>query len=88
MATEELRSADERILAALREEGPDYLPLVANRLGLPPGYAQRRVAVLADRGLIEPVTGGAIYRVTDRGRRYLSEDATGDPRGGGRNADD
>lgn len=76
MAPEELRSADERILTALGEGGPDYVPVVANRLGLPSKYAGRRAALLADRGLIEPITGEAIYRLTERGERYLAGKST------------
>jgi DNA-binding MarR family transcriptional regulator len=66
-----LRPADRRILEHLRDNPPTYMALVANRLGMPTGYVQRRRDVLVDRGFVEAVTNEAIYRVTERGERYL-----------------
>jgi predicted ArsR family transcriptional regulator len=86
MATDELRSVDERILAALGESGPDYVPVIATRLGLPSKYAGRRAGILADNGLIEPVDGGAIYRLTERGERRLANETVTGP-GGSRTAE-
>lgn len=68
--------ADERIVRYLREHPPDYVPLIANRLGMHLGYVERRVETLVDRGLLEPVTGEVVYSVTDRGERFLAEGTT------------
>ena len=48
-----MRPADEDILHELCEERPDYLPLVANRLGMHLGYVERRCSVLVEHGLVE-----------------------------------
>lgn len=68
-----LRPADERILEHLRDRPPDYVPLVASRLGLPLGHAQRRVQELTDAGLLERVTEEPVYRTTRTGERRLAE---------------
>jgi DNA-binding MarR family transcriptional regulator len=68
--------ADERILQHLVEHPPDYVPLVANRLGMHLGYVERRVDLLVERGLLEPVSGEVIYAVTDDGATYLAERAS------------
>ena len=65
--------ADERILRYLSEHPPDYVPLIANRLGMHLGYVERRVETLVEQGLVEPISGESIYAVTERGERYLSE---------------
>lgn len=65
--------ADERILRHLKDNPPDYVPIIANRLGMHLGYVESRVDTLVEYGLLEPVTGEVIYAVTDRGERYLSE---------------
>lgn len=72
-----LRTADERILRYFEANPPDYVPLMANRLNVHLEYAEGRVALLAERGLLRPVTNERIYTVTDRGRRVLeaSEEA-------------
>lgn len=64
--------ADEEILRELHEQRPDYLPLVANRLGMHLGYVERRCDELVERGLIEAVSGETVYRTTALGRRYLA----------------
>lgn len=69
-----LRLADERILTYLRDHPPDYIPLVANRLGMHLGYVEDRCDVLLEYGLIEPVTNERIYGLSDRGERYLAGD--------------
>jgi len=71
-----MRQADERILRHLRDERPDYLPLVANRLGMHLGNVERRVAVLVEHGFVEPVSDEVVYRTTERGTEYLQEQAT------------
>lgn len=76
MPPHELRPADERILEYLGAHPPEYIPLIANRLGMPLGYAQRRCERLVERGLMEPVTNEAIYRLTDRGARVLTGEKT------------
>lgn len=72
MAGDLLRETDERILEYLDHHPPDYIPLIANRLGVHLGYAERRCERLVEFGLIEPVTNESIYGLTDRGRRYLA----------------
>jgi len=67
--------ADERILQYLAENPPDYVALVANRLGMHLGYVERRVETLVDHGLVKQVSGEAVYVVTDRGERYLADEA-------------
>lgn len=67
--------ADERILRYLEEHPPDYVPLIANRLGMHLGYVERRVEALVDHGLVEPISGESIYAVTERGERFLADEA-------------
>ena len=68
-----MHPADERILSYLNENPPDYVPLVANRLGMHLGYVERRVETLVELGLVQPVSGEVIYALTDRGKGYLAE---------------
>jgi predicted transcriptional regulator len=70
-----MQPADERILRQLRDERPDYLALVANRLGMHLRYVERRCAVLVEHELVEPVTGEVVYRTTERGEQFLAEEA-------------
>jgi DNA-binding IclR family transcriptional regulator len=72
-----MRPADEEILRALHESRPDYLALVANRLGMHLGYVERRCAVLVKEELVEAVSGEAVYRTTDLGERYLTGEIDG-----------
>lgn len=72
MPPDSLRPADHRILEHLRDNPPDYIPLIANRLGMNLSYAERRCDVLIEEGLMEPVTNEKIYRLSDRGERYLA----------------
>jgi predicted transcriptional regulator len=65
------RTADERILRYFEANPPDYVPLMANRLNVHLEYAERRVELLVEHGLLEPVTNERIYTVTDDGRRVL-----------------
>lgn len=69
----DLQPADEQILEYLRERPPDYVPLVASRLGLPLGYAERRFEVLTEADLLERVTREPVYRTTERGERRLAD---------------
>lgn len=73
-----LRPVDEQILARLQRDQPDYVPLVASRLGLKIGYAEQRMERLVEAGLVEPVTAETVYRVTDRGERLLEEGVEAD----------
>jgi predicted transcriptional regulator len=52
---------------------PDYIPLVASRLGIHLRYANRRVAVLVEHGFVRPVTNESIYTITDHGRSAIAE---------------
>ena len=69
-----LSDADERVLRHLERAGADYPALVAANTGLHIPLVERRVAALADRGLVEAATAEEIYRVTDAGRRALAAD--------------
>ena len=65
------RTVDERILRYFEANPPDYVPLMANRLNVHLEYAERRVDLMVDHGLLEPVTNERIYTATDDGRRVL-----------------
>ncbi len=67
-----MRPADEEILSELHEQRPEYLPLVANRLGMHLGYVERRCDELVEQGLVEAVSEETVYRTTDLGRQYLA----------------
>lgn len=63
--------ADERILAYYRDNPPEYVPLVANRLGIHLRYAEQRVEVLVEQGLLEPVSHEVVYSITEAGEQAL-----------------
>lgn len=69
-----LRSVDISILEYLERHPPEYVPLVANRLGVHLGYAEDRFALLVEEGMVRPVTNESIYTITDEGRRLLVGD--------------
>jgi predicted transcriptional regulator len=69
-----LRSVDVSILEYLERHPPEYVPLVANRLGVHLGYAEDRFALLVEEGMVRPVTNESIYTITDEGRRLLVGD--------------
>lgn len=69
-----MRSADEQILSQLCAERPDYLALVANRLGMHVDYVERRCDVLVEHGLVEPISGEVVYRTTELGEQFLAGD--------------
>lgn len=71
-STDWTHPADERILQHLHENPPDYVPLIANRLGMHLGYVERRVETLVEEGLVEPITGEEIYAVTEKGKEHLA----------------
>jgi predicted transcriptional regulator len=69
-----LRSVDVSILEYLERHPPEYVPLVANRLGVHLGYAEDRFALLVEEGMVRPVTNESIYTITEDGRRLLADD--------------
>lgn len=69
-----LRTVDVSILEYLERHPPEYVPLVANRLGVHLGYAERRFESLVEAELVRPVTNESIYTITDRGRAVLDPD--------------
>lgn len=75
MSSNRLRPADRQILAYLDENPPEYIPLMATRLGLPLGHANERTASLVERGLVAPVTNECIYRLTEKGAERLADAA-------------
>lgn len=66
-----MHEADEAILEDLLREQPDYIPLVANRLGMHLAYVEERCDLLTEYGLLGTVTNEVVYAVTDRGEAYL-----------------
>lgn len=66
-----LRTADRAILEFLDDNGAEYAAIIANRTGVHTSYAESRIEVLAGRGLIEPVTGEVVYRLTAAGEDAL-----------------
>lgn len=67
-----MHSADPAILDDLGRNQPDYLPLVANRLGMHLDYVDGRCQRLVERGFLKQVTGETVYRLTDRGEEYVA----------------
>lgn len=72
--TEPMSPADERILSYLIEHPPDYVPIVASRLGMHLAYVERRIEALVELGLVQPVSEEVIYTITDRGELYLVDE--------------
>ncbi|MFH5800662.1 hypothetical protein [Haladaptatus sp. CMAA 1911] len=68
-----MRPVDIEILTSLQRIQPEYLPIVANRMGLHLSYAERRCDLLRENGLIAPVTGEAIYQLTSDGETVLAD---------------
>jgi len=68
-----MRPVDEQILATLQRDQPDYVPLIASRLGLTVGYTEQRFERLVEADLVEPVTPEVVYRVTEQGERLLED---------------
>lgn len=73
-----LRSVDVSILEYLERHPPEYVPLVANRLGVHLGYAEGRFELLVEEELVRPVTNESIYTITDRGRAVLDAETEGE----------
>ncbi|MCL9816739.1 DUF2250 domain-containing protein [Natronocalculus amylovorans] len=74
-----LNDADRRVLIHLRDFGAEYPALVASNTGLHIPLVERHCQTLAQRGLIEAVSGEIIYRITDQGIERL-EALTDQPR--------
>ncbi|QZX98344.1 hypothetical protein [Halobaculum rubrum] len=69
----DLSDVDERVLRHLDGSSVDYPALVAANTGLHIPLVERRLATLAERGFVEAVTDEQIFRITEHGRRALSE---------------
>lgn len=69
------RPADPTILEFLAERDPEYPAIIANRIGMHAPYVETRCEELADRGLVEAVSGEVVYRLTERGERALDAGA-------------
>lgn len=81
MSTDRLRPADRQMLAYLDENPPEYVPLIATRLGLPLGHADDRMESLVERGYATPVTNECVYTLTEAGAERLA-DAAGEQSSG------
>ena len=69
-----LTRSDERLLSYLAAVGADSQAFIAGNTGLYDDHVESRLTALADAGLVERVSGEAVYRVTDAGREALRED--------------
>ncbi|OYR42616.1 MULTISPECIES: DUF2250 domain-containing protein [unclassified Halorubrum] len=69
-----LTRTDERVLAYLDDAGTDYPAFVASNTGLYADHVESRLDALEAGGLVERVTGEAVYRITDYGRDALRDD--------------
>ncbi|WP_096395339.1 DUF2250 domain-containing protein [Halorubrum trapanicum] len=69
-----LTRSDERLLSYLADVGADYQAFVAGNTGLYDDHAESRLTALADAGLVERVSGEAVFRITDAGRAALRDD--------------
>lgn len=64
----ELSAADHRIVRYLADTNVEYPALIASHTGLHVPLVERRCRLLVGAGLLEPVSGEVLYRLTDRGR--------------------
>jgi hypothetical protein len=69
-----LTRSDKRLLSYLADVGADYQAFIAGNTGLYDDHVESRLTALADAGLVERVSGEAVYRVTDAGREALRDD--------------
>ncbi|XVH32497.1 DUF2250 domain-containing protein [Haloferacaceae archaeon DSL9] len=67
-----LSETDVRVLTHLRDYGANYPALIASNTGLHVPFVERRCHSLGEDGLIEPVSGEVIYRITEAGRARLA----------------
>jgi DNA-binding IclR family transcriptional regulator len=75
----DLDRTDERVLSYLQECGADYPALIAGNTGLHVAHVERRLETLSDTGLVEPVSGEVIYRLTDEGTEVIDSSPDGGP---------
>lgn len=68
-----MEKTDERILHILRRERVQYPALIAGEVGAHMPVIERRCQRLESNGLIEPVSGEVVYRLTDRGQTVVDE---------------
>lgn len=68
-----MEDADEQILYILRRDRVQYPALIAGETGAHMPLIERRCRRLESEGLIEPVSGEVVYRLTDRGRAVIDE---------------
>ncbi|GAB7008844.1 DUF2250 domain-containing protein [Halorubrum trueperi] len=69
-----LTRSDERVLAYLDDAGTDYPAFLASNTGLYVDHVEARLEALDSAGLVERVTGEAVYRITDAGRDAMRDD--------------
>ncbi|MCG1002673.1 MULTISPECIES: hypothetical protein [Halobacterium] len=69
------RPADVAILTFLSGHSAEYPAIVANRIGMHTPYVEARFEALAERELVEAVSGEVVYRLTERGERALDAGA-------------
>jgi len=73
-----MTQADDRILETLEDSGLTLSPrILAENTDYSRHYVSRRIKKLKEAELVEKV-GDGLYRITDRGRDYLSGDLDAD----------
>lgn len=65
--------ADRAILEFLADQRMEYPAIIANRTGIHTPKVEQRCEILANRGLIEAVSGEIVYRLTDDGECALNQ---------------
>lgn len=70
-----MRPVDIDILTALQRTQPEYIPILANRLGMHLPYVERRCALLIEHELITAVTGEVVYGLTSDGEALLTSES-------------
>lgn len=69
-----LTRSDERVLAYLAAVDTEYPAFLASNTGLYADHVESRLETLEAAGLVERVTGEAVYRITDAGCDALRDD--------------
>lgn len=73
-----MNQTDDRILELLDESDLILTPaVIAKNLEYTRNWVSRRIGKLGDADLVEPIDSG-YYRITERGRAYLTGDLTAD----------
>ncbi|MYL69174.1 winged helix-turn-helix domain-containing protein [Halorubrum distributum] len=76
-----MNQTDDRVLELLAESDLILTPaVIAKNLEYTRNWVSRRIGKLEDADLVEPVDSG-YYRITDRGRAYLSGEIDADELG-------